>query len=174
MVPSSLSSSLPANAAAGKKIALVVSRYHEELTKELHEGALNTLKKLGAKAEDLRSVWVPGAFEIPLAARALSHDDYDAIICLGVIIKGETTHDQYIAAEVARGISSVALGANIPVSFGVLTVQTLEQAKARCGGDKGHKGVEAAESAVSMIVILEEIEDKSKAKETRSVGFGGR
>jgi len=173
MVKAAAPTTLSATAAAGKKIALVVSRYHEELTKELHKGAVEALKKCGAKVEDLKTVWVPGAFEIPLVARALSHLEYDAIICLGIIIKGETTHDQYIAAEVARGISAVAQGAGIPVSFGVLTTQNLEQAEARCGGAKGNKGTEAAESAVAMIGILEELEE-TNTKELRSVGFGGR
>jgi len=170
----SATSSFPTHSAVGKKFGIVVSRYHEELTKELHHGAVETLKKLGAKAEDIYTAWVPGAFEIPLVARALSHEEYDAILCLGVIVKGETTHDQYIAAEVARGISAVAQAAHLPVLFGVLTTQTLEQAKARCGGDHGHKGIESAEAAVEMIAVLDAIEEKKSKKETRSVGFGGR
>lgn len=174
MAKAASSHSLSADAAAGKKIALVVSKYHEELTQELHKGAVEALKKHGVKADDLYTAWVPGAFEIPLAARALSHQDFDAIVCLGVIIKGETTHDQVIAAETARGISAVAQSAGIPVSFGVLTTQTLEQAKARCGGDHGHKGVEAAEAAVMMIGVLDAIDNHKGVKETRSVGFGGR
>jgi 6,7-dimethyl-8-ribityllumazine synthase len=165
--------SLQPNAAKGKKFAIVVSRYHEELTLELHRGALEALKKWGAAPEDVRTVWVPGAFELPLTARALSHLEFDAIICLGIIIKGETQHDQYIATEVARGISGVGLSAGIPVLFGVLTTQTMEQAKARCGGDHGHKGIEAAEAAVAMVGILADIEEKG-TKELRSVGFGGR
>jgi len=165
-------SKLSNTAAAGKKFAIVVSRYHEELTTELQSGAVKTLEKLGAKTADIFTAWVPGSFEIPLAARALSHLEYDAIICLGIIVKGETTHDEYIATEVARGISAVAQGAGIPVTFGVLTVQNIAQAKERCGGSEGHKGVEAAESAVAMVQLLEQIEDKPQ-KGTRSVGFGG-
>jgi 6,7-dimethyl-8-ribityllumazine synthase len=169
--PSS-SSALQPQAAKGKKFAIVASRYHEELSRELHHGAVEALKKWGAAPEDVRTVWVPGAFELPITARALSHLEFDAIICLGVIVKGETFHDQYLAVEVARGISGVALSSGIPVAFGVLTTQTLEQAKARCGGARGHKGIEAAETAVAMVGILDEIEQKG-AKELRSVGFGG-
>jgi 6,7-dimethyl-8-ribityllumazine synthase len=172
MVKATSSLDLKPDAAAGKKFAIVVSRYHEELTRELHKGALETLKKWGAKADDVKTVWVPGAFELPITARALSHLEFDAIICLGIIIKGETLHDQYIATEVARGISGVGLSAGIPVMFGVLTTQTLEQAKERCGGAHGHKGVESAEAAISMVGVLEEIEAKG-TKELRSVGFGG-
>jgi len=173
MVKASSDAALKPQAAAGKKFAIVVSRYHEELTRELHNGALDTLKKWGAKPDDVRTVWVPGAFELPLTARALSHLEFDAIICLGIIVKGETLHDQYIATEVARGISGVGLSAGIPVIFGVLTTQNMEQAKARCGGAHGHKGIEAAEAAISMVGVIEEIEDKG-TKELRSVGFGGQ
>jgi len=161
------------NEAAGKKFAIVVSRYHEELTKELHAGAVSALEKHGAKASDIFTAWVPGSFEIPLAARALAIKEYDAILCLGIIVKGETTHDQYLAAEVARGIASLALSSGIPVSFGVLTVQNMAQAKDRCGGAQGNKGTECAESAVAMVTLLDQIHAKASGKGTRSVGFAG-
>jgi 6,7-dimethyl-8-ribityllumazine synthase len=171
MVASKSKSLLAKDAAAGKHFAIVVSRYHEELTQTLQEGAVDALKALGAKAENIETYWVPGAFEIPSAARAVSqHSDVDAIICLGIILKGETSHNDYIAAEVARGIAQIHLTTGIPATFGVLTPDTLEQAKARTGGAKGNKGVEAAEAAVSLMLLLEDIK-KGPKKQTKSVGF---
>jgi len=162
---------LPKNAAEGKRFAIVVSRYHEELTQELLSAAESALKELGASAESIHTFWVPGAFEIPSAARAISqHHEADAIICLGVILKGETSHNDYIAHEVARGISQIHAATGIPATFGVLTPDTLEQAKARSGGAKGNKGKEAAEAAVAMIHLLDEIKQGPK-KKINSVGF---
>src|SRR3954468_5333560 len=108
MAGSKSKSVLPKDAASGKRFALVVSRYHEELTQELLKGAIDTLRSLGAKEDDLYTFWVPGAFEIPSAARAVSqYRDVNAIICLGVILKGETPHNVHLAREVARGISQI-------------------------------------------------------------------
>ncbi|HVO32754.1 MAG TPA: 6,7-dimethyl-8-ribityllumazine synthase [Elusimicrobiota bacterium] len=163
-------SDLPDNAAKGKRFGIVVSRYHEELTSKLLDGAVSALTGLGASKSDITTVWVPGSFEIPLAARALANQSSDAVICLGVIIKGETSHDQFIAREVARGISQLALTTGIPVSFGVLTTQSIEQAEARCGGAKGHKGVEAAQSAVTMIRVIEDLQSMP-TKKNINVGF---
>lgn len=162
---------LSKTAAQGKRFALVVSSYHIELTQALHDGALEALKGCGAKSDDVRSFWVPGAFEIPMAARAISAaHEVDAIICLGVILKGETPHNDYIAREVARGISQIHAATGIPATFGVLTPDTLDQAKARIGGAKGNKGVEAAEAAVAMIQLLAEIKEGAR-KQNKSVGF---
>lgn len=175
MVAAKSKSTLGKDSAKGKHFGLVVSRYHEELTQKLLDGALETLKSLGAAAENIQTVWVPGSFEIPLACRAFASNEMDAVIALGIVIKGETPHDEYIAREAARGVSSIALGSGVPIIFGVLTTLTTEQAKARCGGDKGNKGVEAAEAAVSMIHVLEEIKDKDKKREkstSKYVGFG--
>jgi 6,7-dimethyl-8-ribityllumazine synthase len=171
MVASKNKSELSKESAAGKKFGIVVSQYHSELTEKLLEGAVKTLEGLGAKKDQIFTAWVPGSFEIPLAARAFAQQEMDAIICLGIVIKGETTHNEYIAREVARGVSQLSLSSGNPVIFGVLTTQTLEQAQARCGGDKGHKGIEAAEAAVSMIQVLEQIE-KGAEKQSKSVGFG--
>jgi 6,7-dimethyl-8-ribityllumazine synthase len=114
---------------------------------------------------------VPGAFEIPSAARqVVHHQNVDAIICLGIILKGETTHNEYIAHEVARGIAQIHAATGIPAIFGVLTPDTLEQAKARAGGSKENKGVEAAEAAIAMIELLNEIKQGTK-KTNKSVGF---
>jgi 6,7-dimethyl-8-ribityllumazine synthase len=171
MVSSKSKSSLPKNAAEGKRFAIVVSRYHEELSQLLHAGALEALKALGAKEDDISTFWVPGSFEIPAAARAISqHRDVDAIVCLGVILKGETPHNEYIAREVARGIAQIHAATGIPVTFGVLTPDTLDQAKARSGGIKGNKGAESAEAAVAMIHLLNEIKQGAK-KQSKSVGF---
>jgi 6,7-dimethyl-8-ribityllumazine synthase len=161
---------LPKDAASGKRFAIVVSRYHEALTEVLRTGALSALKELGARDEDIETFWVPGAFEIPAAARAVSqHREVDAILCLGVILKGETTHNKYIAREVARGVAQIHAATGIPASFGVLTPDTLDQAKARAGGSRGNKGAEAAQAAVAMIHLLEEI--KRGPKKAKSVGF---
>src|SRR4051812_37174059 len=108
MVTSKSKQTLPKDAAAGKHFAIVVSRYHEELTQKLLDGAVETLKSLGAKADQVQTFWVPGAFEIPAAAREVSqHLEVDAIICLGIILKGETSHNEYLAREVARGLSTI-------------------------------------------------------------------
>ncbi len=171
MVSTKSKTPLSKDAAKGKRFALVVSRYHEELTRELQEGAVRSLAALGASADDIVTYWTPGAFEIPTAARAVSqHQSVDAIICLGVILKGETPHNEILAREVARGISQIHAATGIPVTFGVLTPNTLEQAKARCGGDKGNKGAEAAEAAVAMVQLLAEIKEGAK-KQGHSVGF---
>lgn len=159
------------NVAQGKRFGIVVSRYHEEWTRELLDGAVKALQDLGAAKDDILHAWVPGSFEIPLAARAMLQHQYDAVICLGIIVKGETSHDEYIAREAARGISQLSQTSGVPVIFGVLTTQTLEQAKARCGGAKGHKGVEAAEAAVEMLQVLEGIK-KQGVKQNKGVGFG--
>jgi 6,7-dimethyl-8-ribityllumazine synthase len=171
MVSSKIKMQLPKDAASGKRFAIVVSHYHQELTQELLDGALSELKALGAKPDDIATYWVPGAFEIPSAARAISqHCDVDAILCLGVILKGETPHNKYIAREVARGIAQIHAATGIPATFGVLTPDTLEQAKARTDGAKGNKGAESAEAAVAMIHLLEEIK-KGPKKQSKSVGF---
>lgn len=171
MVASKQKSTLPKDAAAGKSFALVVSRYHEDITERLLDAAVDRLRALGAKEEAIHIHWVPGAFEIPMAARVLSqHHDVDAIITLGVILKGETTHNEYIACEVARGIAQIHAATGIPATFGVLTPDTLEQAKARAGGNKGNKGVEAAEAAVAMTLLLDQLKNTTK-KSGKSVGF---
>jgi 6,7-dimethyl-8-ribityllumazine synthase len=171
MVSSKSKSPLNPNAAAGKRFAIVVSRYHEELTEKLLSGALDTLKNFGARPEDILTTWVPGAFEIPMAARAISQNqEVDGIICLGVILKGETTHNEYIAREVARGIALIHQASGIPATFGVLTPDTLEQAQARSGGSVGNKGAEAAEAAVAMVQLLAEIKTGPK-KQNKNVGF---
>ena len=163
-------SPLPKDAAAGKRFAIVVSRYHEELTQVLWKGAFETLTALGAREPDIVTLWVPGAFEIPSAARAVVlHQNVNAVICLGIILKGETSHNEVLAHEVARGIAQIHAATGVPATFGVLTPDTLEQAKARCGGACGNKGTESAEAAVAMVHLLDEI--KQGPKQPKSVGF---
>jgi 6,7-dimethyl-8-ribityllumazine synthase len=171
MATSKNKSSVSKTAGEGKRFGIVVSRYHQEITQALLDGAMKTLTSHGAAEDQVTTVWVPGSFEIPLAARAMTQQGLDAVICLGVVIKGETKHDEYIAREVAHGIAQLSAAAGVPVIFGVLTVDKPEQAKARAGGDQGHKGIEAAESALVMLEVLEQIK-KLPGKSSKSVGFG--
>jgi 6,7-dimethyl-8-ribityllumazine synthase len=137
--------------AKGLKIALVASRFNEFITGKLLEGALDALKRHDADEKDLAIFKVPGSWEIPYAASKLAKSKkFDAIVCLGAIIKGDTTHNEYIAAEVSKGIAAVSLESGIPVAFGVLTTDNLEQAIDRAGTKSGNKGAEAAMSAVEM------------------------
>lgn len=135
----------------GLKIGLVVSRFNEAVTERLLEGALDLLRRTGVRDEDLTVVRVPGSFEIPFAAGRLAESGgCDAIVCLGALIRGETDHYDFLAAEVTRGIGQVALQHGLPVSYGVITAATVEQALNRAGLKHGNKGVEAALAAVEM------------------------
>jgi 6,7-dimethyl-8-ribityllumazine synthase len=141
--------------ASGMRIGIVVSRYNDVVSVPLLEGALEELEHLGADAADVQVAWVPGAFEIPIAARELAaRGDVEAVVCLGAVIRGDTAHFDYVAGEAARGIASVHLTTGVPATFGVLTVDTLEQALDRAGGKHGNKGAEAATTAVEMVVLL--------------------
>ena len=137
--------------AKGKKIGIVVSRFNEFVSTKLLEGAQDTLERLGVKSEDISAVWVPGAFELPMVAKRMaSGGKYDAVICLGAIIRGETPHFDLIAAEAAKGIASVAMNADVPCVFGVITADNLDQAIDRAGTKSGNKGRDAAMTAVEM------------------------
>jgi 6,7-dimethyl-8-ribityllumazine synthase len=137
--------------ATGKKFALVVSRFNDFLTSKLKDGAIDCLVRHGAKDDDIAMVWVPGSFEIPqVAARLADADKYDAVICLGVLIRGQTPHFEYIASEVAKGIGRIAMEKSMPVVFGVVTAETLEQAIERSGTKHGNKGFQAALSAIEL------------------------
>jgi 6,7-dimethyl-8-ribityllumazine synthase len=141
--------------ATGSKIAVVVSRFNGLVTERLREGALDALCRHGVRPEDVDVVLVPGAFEIPLAARRLARSrKYDALVCLGAIIRGETPHYGYIASAVAQGLKDVTLEHDLPVAFGVLTTDTVEQALDRAGAKHGNKGFEAALSAVEMLSVM--------------------
>jgi len=138
-------------AAKGKKFALVVSRFNELICKKLMEGALDCIARHGGNLDDVDIAWVPGSFEIPMAAKKFAESQkYDAVICLGAVIRGATPHFEYIAAEVTKGIAQVSLESGIPVTYGVITPDTLEQALERAGTKSGNKGWDAALSAIEM------------------------
>lgn len=145
--------------ATDQKIALVVSRFNEFISNKLMEGALDCLKRHGAEVEEITIVWVPGCYEIPLVAKKLAQTQkYQAIICLGAVIRGSTPHFDYVAAEVSKGVALVGLETGIPCIFGVLTTDSLEQAIERAGTKAGNKGFEAALSAMEMVSVLQKIE----------------
>lgn len=137
--------------AEGLQFAIVVSRFNDFICSRLVEGAMDALMRHGASEKKIVLVKVPGAFEMPLVAKKLADtDEYDAVICLGAVIRGATPHFDYVAAEVSKGIATVALDSNTPVTFGVLTTDTLEQAIERAGSKSGNKGSEAAMAAMEM------------------------
>ncbi|MED5262726.1 MAG: 6,7-dimethyl-8-ribityllumazine synthase [Myxococcota bacterium] len=141
--------------ASGLRFGVVVSRFNEYLTSQLLEGCVDTLSSKGALDSDIDVAWVPGAFEIPQAARALaSSGRYDAIVALGVVIRGGTPHFDYVCRAVTDGVREVIRDTAIPVAFGVLTTDDSEQAMARTGGNEGHKGSEAAEAAIEMAGLV--------------------
>lgn len=137
--------------AKGKKFGIIASRFNDFITARLLDGALDALIRSGAEDKDITILKVPGAFEIPLAAKKmLNHGKYDAIICLGAVIRGATSHYDYVCAEVSKGIASVSLEADVPVMFGILTTETIEQAIERAGTKAGNKGFDVALGAVEM------------------------
>jgi len=138
----------------GLKIGLVVGRFNSFITEKLLEGALDGLRRHGVNENDVDIAWVPGAFEIPLVAKKMAEKDYDAVITLGTVIRGSTPHFDYVSGEVAKGVSSAALNSDVPVIFGVLTTDTIEQAIERAGTKAGNKGYDAAISAIEMANLL--------------------
>ncbi len=149
--------------ATGLRFALVVSRFNELVTSRLLGGARDVLLRHNATEEHLAEVWVPGAWELPLAAKALAKSGrYDAIIAMGCVIRGQTSHHIHIGGEAARGLARVSLDSNVPVGFGVLTTDTLEQAIERAGSKGGNKGADAALSALEMVNLLRDIGSSSR------------
>ena len=141
--------------ASGMRLAVVAARFNGDVTKLLLAGALDELRDRGLDPERVAVVWVPGAFEIPLVAKQLAESgELDAVICVGAVIRGDTPHFDYVAGECASGISRVALDTRIPVAFGVLTTDDVDQALARAGGTEGNKGAESAATAVEMVDLL--------------------
>ncbi len=137
--------------AKGKKFGIIVSRFNDFITGKLVDGALDALIRSGTKDDDITILKVPGAFEIPLAAKMMAENGkYDAIICIGAVIRGATTHYDYVCAEVSKGIASVSLDTGIPVMFGILTTETIEQAIERAGTKAGNKGFDVALGAIEM------------------------
>ncbi|MFQ5953278.1 MAG: 6,7-dimethyl-8-ribityllumazine synthase [Candidatus Omnitrophota bacterium] len=144
--------------AKGKKFGIAVSRFNEFVSSKLVDGAVDALARHGAKETDLSVVWVPGSFELPIIAQKMtSSGKYDAVICLGVIIRGDTPHFEFIASETAKGIAKVAMDSDVPCVFGVVTADTLEQAIDRAGTKSGNKGRDAALSAIEMSSLYAEI-----------------
>ena len=141
------------------RVGLVVARFNEFITRRLLDGALEALRSHQVRDEDITVVWVPGSFEVPQAAQQMaSSGHYQAIVCLGAVIRGETAHFGYIAGEAARGISAAALSSGIPVIFGVLTTNDTQQAIDRAGGKLGNKGYDAAVAALEMASVLEQVQ----------------
>ena len=144
--------------AGGFRFALVSSRWNDFLTARLVEGALDALERLGAGADAVEHFRVPGSFEIPLAAlKAAQSGRFDAVVCLGTVIRGQTPHFEYVAGEVTKGIAHVSLQTGVPVLYGIVTADTLEQAIDRAGVKAGNKGFEAAMSAVEMVNLLKSV-----------------
>lgn len=145
--------------AEGGKFALLVARFNSFVVESLVEGAIDALKRHGVKEEDIEIVRVPGAFEMPVAAQRMAGaKKYDAIVALGAVIRGGTPHFEYVAGECVKGLSQVSLNSGLPISFGVLTVDSIEQAIERAGTKAGNKGAEAALGALEMVNVLKQID----------------
>ncbi|MBE0595797.1 MAG: 6,7-dimethyl-8-ribityllumazine synthase [Desulfuromonadales bacterium] len=144
--------------ATGLRFGIVVSRFNSFISERLLEGAIDALVRHGGAAEEIDVVRVPGAYEIPLTAKRMAaKGNFDAIICLGAVIRGATPHFDYVAAEVSKGIATVSLDAGIPIAFGVLTTDTIEQAIERAGTKAGNKGAEVAAGAIEMVNLLRQL-----------------
>ncbi len=144
----------------GRKVALVASRFNEFFTRELVAGAQDCLRRHGVSDGDVDLAWVPGSFELPMAAQRLARSGrYGAVVCLGCLIQGDTPHFHYIAGEVTKGIAQVSLDAGVPVIFGVITAESLEQAMERAGTKAGNKGFDAAATALEMIDLCAHIDE---------------
>ncbi len=154
--------------AENQRFAIVVGRFNEFIGSKLLGGCVDSLSRHGVKSENIDVAWVPGAFEIPLIAQKLAHTNkYDAIITLGAVIKGSTSHYDYVCAEVSKGVASVSMATSTPVIFGVLTTDTIEQAIERAGTKAGNKGSEAANAAIEMVNLIGSID----SNETRTVSL---
>ena len=144
--------------ARGRRFGIVVARFNDFVTARLLEGAVDALVRMGAAEDDLTVVWVPGAFEIPIAARRLAAaGEVAAVICLGTVVRGQTPHFEYVAGQCASGVAAVAAETGVPAILGVLTTETMEQAIDRAGGKMGNKGAEAAQAAVEMADLLDQL-----------------
>ena len=146
--------------AKGMRVGIVAARFNEFITSKLLSGALDGLIRHDVQEEDIHVAWVPGAFEIPLIASKMAKSGkYDAVICLGAVIRGSTSHYDYVCNEVSKGIAAVGLDSGIPVLFGVLTTENIEQAIERAGTKAGNKGYDCALSAIEMVNLIREIEE---------------
>lgn len=140
-----------------QRFGIVVSRFNEFITNKLLSGCLDTLVRHGVAQDDIDIAWVPGAFEMPLAAQKMAAKDYDAVICLGAVIRGATPHFEYVSAEVTKGIAQVGLNTGKPIIYGVITADTIEQAIERAGTKAGNKGADAAATAIEMVDLFTQI-----------------
>ena len=148
--------------ATGRRFGIVASRFNDFIVKALLDGALDAIKRHGGELSAVDVVWVPASYEIPLAAKRLATSGrYDAIVCLGAVIRGATAHFDYVAGGASSGISSVALEADLPVIFGVITTETIEQAIERAGTKAGNKGFEAAAAAIEMASLMQRLESRT-------------
>ena len=138
------------------KVSIVVSRFNDLVSKGLLGGAMDCLKRHGAKEENINVIWTPGSLEIPLIAKKVAKDN-DAVICLGAVIRGATPHFEYVASEAAKGVAKVSLDSGVPIIFGILTTDNLEQALERAGAKPGNKGFDAALSAIEMVSIIKQL-----------------
>jgi 6,7-dimethyl-8-ribityllumazine synthase len=142
----------------GMKVGIVASRFNEFITSKLLSGAVDGLTRHGVEDEDISVAWVPGAFEIPLTAQKMAKSGkYDAVICVGAVIRGNTSHYDYVCAEVSKGIANVSLASDVPVMFGVVTTENIEQAIERAGTKAGNKGYDCALSAIEMVNLLKQM-----------------
>lgn len=145
--------------AKGLKFGIVASRFNEFITGKLLEGAMDAIVRHGAADEDVSLAWVPGAFEIPIVAKKMANSGkYDAVICLGTVIRGSTPHFDYVASEVSKGVANIGLETGVPVIFGVLTTDSIEQAVERAGTKAGNKGFDAAQAAIEMANLMKGLE----------------
>ncbi|MBB5335658.1 6,7-dimethyl-8-ribityllumazine synthase [Pectinatus brassicae] len=144
--------------AKGLKFGIVVARFNEFITNKLLSGALDTLKRHDTAEDDVTVAWVPGAFEIPMVAKKMAQsNNFDAVICLGAVIRGSTTHYDYVCSEVSKGVAAVGLSTGVPTIFGVVTTENIEQAVERAGTKAGNKGSDAAMSAIEMADLLRKL-----------------
>ena len=146
-----------------KRFAVIASRFNEPITSKLVEGAMDALQRHGAAPDDIDLVWVPGAWELPIAARRLlATDRYDALVAVGAVIRGDTPHFDYVAGEASRGLATASAEYDRPIGFGVLTCDNMEQAEARAGGTHGNKGWDAALAALEMADLLDRLDADSR------------
>jgi 6,7-dimethyl-8-ribityllumazine synthase len=151
-------------AGAGRRVAVLASRFNESVTRKLADGAVDALVRHGLASENIDLVWVPGAWELPAAARRLlASERYDALVVVGAVIRGETPHFDYIAAEASRGLAQASADYDVPVGFGLLTTDTADQAEARAGGDHGNKGWDAALAALEMADLFDRLDAASES-----------
>ncbi len=144
---------------AGRRVAVIASRFNESITRALVDGAMDALVRNGVGFDDIDVVWVPGAWELPIATRrALATERYDAVVALGAVIRGDTPHFDFVAREASRGLAGAVRDSDIPVGFGLLTCDTMEQAVARAGGAHGNKGWDAAMAALEMADVLDQLD----------------